>query len=150
MPALVTTSSAGTPIANAGVLGLPTTGLLFGDEGIGGDIQSGVRLTVGTWLGADRSQGIEASVLALGESGEQFGRYSTDTPILARPFFDEPSASQAAMVVAHPGRDQRFGWCGCLQPVSELRVAVAWPLDASVQLRPAIGSAIRLPVRSTR
>ena len=103
VPALVTTSSAGTPIANAGVLGLPTTSLLFGDDSVGGDIQSGLKLTAGTWLGENRSQGIEVSVLALAEGSEQFGRYSTDTPILARPYFDEPSASQAAMVVGYPG-----------------------------------------------
>ena len=55
LPALVTTSPAGTPQAQAGVLGLPTTTVLFGNSDVNDDWRAGGRITAGYWFDPSRS-----------------------------------------------------------------------------------------------
>ena len=50
LPALVTTSPAGTPRVDAGVLGAPGTEVLFGQESVNDRPYQGGRLTFGYWL----------------------------------------------------------------------------------------------------
>lgn len=45
LPALVTTAPVGTPLAVAGVLGQPTTTVLFGNSSVNNDWRSGGRIT---------------------------------------------------------------------------------------------------------
>src|SRR5438105_10961923 len=47
LPPLATTSPAGTAQGSAGVLGLPTTGTLFGGSMVTNDLRSGFRLDTG-------------------------------------------------------------------------------------------------------
>src|SRR5262249_44339784 len=49
LPPLVTTSPAGTPISQAGVLGGTGTTTLFGDSTVNGDLRAGGRIAVGCW-----------------------------------------------------------------------------------------------------
>src|SRR6516165_6120868 len=50
LPPLITASPAGTPAAQAGVLGAPSTTILFGDTRVNDEVRSGVRFTLGGWL----------------------------------------------------------------------------------------------------
>ena len=102
IPPLVTTSPAGTLQAAAGELGLPTTTILFGDELIGDDPQSGYRFSFGTWLDTHHTFGIGGRYFSVGDEGDTFSASSTGDPILARPYFDVATGSQEALLVAFP------------------------------------------------
>lgn len=102
VPPLVTTSPVGTAVDSAGVLGEPGTQVLFGDSRINGGPHSGGRITFGWWLGSCEYEGIEASYLDIGRQTATFNADSNTTPILARPFFDTQTGTQAAMLVAYP------------------------------------------------
>jgi hypothetical protein len=102
VPALVTTSPAGTAQASAGVIGSST--VLFGQENLGGDMRSGFRLGVGGWLDNERTLGMEVGFFMLGDDTVDFNASSpTGTPILARPFFNLLTGKQASDLIAFPG-----------------------------------------------
>jgi hypothetical protein len=103
LPPLVTTSPAGTPRGQAGVLGNSATSILFGNSIVNGELRSGGRLTAGYWLDSDSSTAIEASVFALETKAARFAASSTGNPILARPFFNALTRAQDAELVAFPG-----------------------------------------------
>lgn len=102
VPALATRSDPGTARANAGVLGLPTTSLLFGDDELNDDARSGVRLNLGMWLDAWATTGIEASYLYLGDADDGFNASSDGTTILARPFFNVQTGLEDARLIGFP------------------------------------------------
>ncbi len=83
---LVTTSDAD----DGGIIGNPTTEILFGDQWVGGDDRSGVRINFGHWFHCGRTAGIEFDFLTLGQEGTDFRYTSTDQgePLYARPFYD--------------------------------------------------------------
>ena len=107
LPPLVTTSPPGTAQNQAGVLGLPTTSILFGNDRVNNDLRSGGRITLGGWLVGDVI-GIEGNYYALGTATTNYSAASTFSagpstdPILARPFFDPSLDAQRALVVAFP------------------------------------------------
>ncbi len=104
LPILATTSPAGTASNIAGHIGLPTTSVLFGDEMVGGDPYSGVRLSGGAWLNCEQTFGIGGRAFMV--EGEDDWSASSDVngnPILARPFFNIDSGGQDALLVAYPG-----------------------------------------------
>ncbi|MBC7855536.1 MAG: BBP7 family outer membrane beta-barrel protein [Pirellulaceae bacterium] len=101
IPALVTTSPAGTPQADAGVLGLATTTTLFGDEGIQQNLRSGFRITINHLL--DSGDTVGARFWALENARKNFDADSTGNPILARPFFNTQLPGEDALLVAFPG-----------------------------------------------
>jgi hypothetical protein len=103
LPPLVTTSPAGTPLAQAGILGFPTTTVLFGDSSVNGGWRPGGRLTAGYWFDPSRSRGVEASVFGLGDISTGFNANSNTTPFIARPFFNTSINAQDAIAVAFPG-----------------------------------------------
>jgi len=105
LPALLTTSPAGTSPAQAGLLGLPGTQILFGNESYDEDLRSGIRFSFGYWLDPSHCRGIEAYFFAPGDSSLTYSNASTNgLPILARPFFDSNPATQqyVAQLLAHP------------------------------------------------
>ncbi len=104
VPPLVTTSPPTTPIENAGVLGLPTTTILFGDTNVNNDARSGGQITAGLWLNQCQTLGFEASFFGLERQSTFFDASSSGIPILARPFFqiDEP-AGPNSLLIAYPG-----------------------------------------------
>ncbi len=59
VPALVTTSPTDTDREEAGVRGLSTTEVLFGNTGLNGDARSGGRFAVDGWFDPCRSLGFE-------------------------------------------------------------------------------------------
>jgi hypothetical protein len=103
LPPLVTTSPAGTPLTQAGILGFPTTTVLFGDSSVNGGWRPGGRLQAGYWFDPSRSRGIEASVFGLGDISTGFNANSNTTPLIARPFFNALTNAQDANIIALPG-----------------------------------------------
>lgn len=101
-PALVTTSVAGTEQDNAGVLGLSTTSILFGDDRVGHSPVSGLHADIGVWM--TRTIGFGTSVFSTGNEKKGFtvSSNSSGSPILARPFFNVVSAAQDAELLSFP------------------------------------------------
>jgi hypothetical protein len=98
LPALVTTSSPGTPQSQMGVLGQPNTTILFGDGRVNDSSRPGVRTTFGYGM----FDGWQADYMALETAVTQFSQSSIGTPILARPFFDVVANAPNASIVAAP------------------------------------------------
>ncbi len=105
VPPLVTTSPAGTPVAQAGVLGQPDTELLYGNQQVGGDLRLGGRMMVGRWFDPARHIGMQAEFFGLRAPDDGVYFESTGDPILARPFFnlDPTVGAQDAQIVALDG-----------------------------------------------
>ncbi len=105
VPALVTTTGGG-PLparADAGVLGEPTTRILFGEEEINDHDMSGFRIRSGFWLDPTRSLGVEGEYFFLDQSGTEFFTSSPGNPVIARPFFDIRNGQENAQLIAFPG-----------------------------------------------
>ncbi|MGN6546875.1 MAG: BBP7 family outer membrane beta-barrel protein, partial [Aureliella sp.] len=87
LPALATTSPAGTARGSAGVL--PGASVLYGGDNsaLDGSL-SGGRIRFGSWFDRIPGLGIEGEYLGLGQQTESFFQQSTGSPILARPFFN--------------------------------------------------------------
>ena len=103
VPALVTTSPPGTPQAVAGVLGQPTTTILFGNEDIGDGFQGGARLDFGMWFDDYESIGVGATVWGFAGDRVGYANSSDGSTIIARPFYDVTTSAQNAFLVAYPG-----------------------------------------------
>lgn len=102
-PPLVTTSPDGTAQADAGVLGVPGTTTLFGDEDLMTSARSGAKFTFGKWLDPTHCNGIEVNYFGLGNSSDSFNAGLNDFNILARPFFDTVGAAEDSRLIAFPG-----------------------------------------------
>jgi len=109
LPALVTSSLAGTPRAEAGVLGAPNTQILFGEDSVDGQARSGFRTALGVrlghWFDALMETELQFEYLWLGD-GQSSGDYQADTSqygILARPFFNTELDQQDAQLISFPG-----------------------------------------------
>jgi hypothetical protein len=103
VPALITTSPAGTAQGQAGVLGQPGTTTLFGGGRLPDEMRFGGRIRYGEWLDEEHFYAIEWEYLGL-EEGSATGRVSSDgSTILARPFFNALTNQQDAELVSFPG-----------------------------------------------
>ena len=103
LPALVTTSDAGTPQIIAGVLGAPGSRTLFGDGWVNDGVRSGIRLGTGYWFSAERIFGVEAGLMFLEGKAAHFTGSSNNFPILARPFLDANTGVASSQLIAFPG-----------------------------------------------
>jgi hypothetical protein len=103
LPALVTTSPQGTAPTDAGVLGVPGTTVLCGDEVVCGDARSGFRTNLGIWLDNWQLWDLEFDYFSPGGNSADFSATSSGDPILARPYFNVVTNSQLAMTAAYPG-----------------------------------------------
>jgi hypothetical protein len=102
LPLLVTTSVAGTAPDEAGVLGQPGTSIPFGNTSVSAFARPGGRIALGYWFDSCECAGVEAGYLGIGRETTDFLAASPTTPIIARPYFDTQTGTQAAMLVAHP------------------------------------------------
>ncbi|WP_425618017.1 BBP7 family outer membrane beta-barrel protein [Anatilimnocola sp. NA78] len=96
VPALVTTSSQ----VDEGVIGNPTTQVLFGDELLGDEVQSGLRGNFGIWLDQVHNVGLGVKVFGLEGDQANFFAASTGDPLLARPFFNAQLGFEDALLIA--------------------------------------------------
>lgn len=100
VPPLVTSSPLGTPTAAIGVLGSPSTEVVFGADEFAGPMRSGARLTAGFWFTPRQERGIEASWVGLASAEETLSISSTGgSPWLARPYVDAQTGQPAAVIV---------------------------------------------------
>jgi hypothetical protein len=76
--------------------------ILFGGDSINGDTRSGAKITVGAWLDACNTVGLEADTWGLSEANDSFFRNSNGDLILARPFYNVLSGLESSEVVAFP------------------------------------------------
>jgi hypothetical protein len=103
LPGLVTTSDPGTTQANAGILGLASTHVLFGGDETNDGYRSGARFTLGTWIDPCQRAGFEVTYLKLGDSDQSANFNSNTTPILGVPFTNVLTGNADAILVAFPG-----------------------------------------------
>jgi hypothetical protein len=104
-PPLVTTSAPGTSLADAGVLDLPTTSILFPTGTLAQASQSGGRARLGYWFDHCDIMAVEGTYFAIGQASSGFYGDSATFPILARPFVNvTPSSIEPdAQVISYPG-----------------------------------------------
>jgi hypothetical protein len=102
LPPLVTASPAGTPLDQAGVLGAPTTQILFGNEEVGDDLRSGFRVYGGVWFDCCQSCGISAEYFELDNDAFDFVQGSNANLIVTRPFFNAQDNTGDAELVSVP------------------------------------------------
>jgi len=103
LPSLVTASPAGTPAAQAGVIGQPGTSILFGNDWVPGTFRPGGRITVGYWLDPSQHDGFDAQYFQLADATTT-GTFTNQggTVQLARPYVDATTGSQAAVLFPLP------------------------------------------------
>jgi hypothetical protein len=105
VPALVTTSPAGTAQGAAGVL--PAATVLFGNEEIDDGQRSGGQVKIGWWLVDGQFMALEGDYWALADEGTRFSASESfqndpNAQILARPFFNLTTGLQDAALLAFP------------------------------------------------
>ncbi|MCO6043880.1 BBP7 family outer membrane beta-barrel protein [Aeoliella sp. ICT_H6.2] len=89
IPPLVTSSPAGTPQGEAGVLGEEGTSILFGGGEVLGGSRDGLRFQLGTWFNEYRDLAIEGDIFFFETASTGFSATGDGgSPILARPFFN--------------------------------------------------------------
>ncbi len=105
LPALVSTSPAGTPAATAGVLGVAGNSSIYGPEDVQATLRYGWRFTAGGWLDPDHRYALEAQFLATSSgNGETFTTASpAGGPILARPVANGITGAPTAEPISVPG-----------------------------------------------
>jgi len=102
LPPLVTTSPVGTASDVAGVLGEPTTQVLYPTDQQGSDARPGARLALGVWFDSCQISGLGGRFFSLGSMTASSDTDSDTFPILARPFFNLTLSQEDADVVAFP------------------------------------------------
>jgi hypothetical protein len=103
LPPLVTTSPAGTPLFQAGVLGTGNTSVLFGNSAVNNNPQGGFQINAGYWLDQCRHWGVEGNFFMLSSQTINFSAASNGDSILARPFFDPVTNRNTSELVSLPG-----------------------------------------------
>ena len=100
-PVLATTSPEDTPQTDAGVLGQPDTGVLFGGSDLNDHLHSGGRIRLTKYVGPCYS--LEAGYTFLEQNSNDFFTSSAEVPIIARPFFDVVGGEEVSGLTAFPG-----------------------------------------------
>ncbi|MEX0585863.1 MAG: BBP7 family outer membrane beta-barrel protein [Pirellulales bacterium] len=99
VPALVTSSPAGTPLADAGVL--PGATILFGDDIIEDGERSGGRARLGWWSVDGQFVGYQAEYFGLERARTEFFAASAfDGDNLARPFFNTATGEEDSSLLS--------------------------------------------------
>jgi hypothetical protein len=103
VPALVTTSPATVPRADAGVLGHADTTVLFGDEPLNDDGQAGIRFSLGFSLNPCGPRTLMVDYFSTGRAHESFSGSDADYSVLARPYYDVTIPGESVETVVYPG-----------------------------------------------
>ena len=98
-PPILTTSDA----ADRGILGNPSTQILWGDGNEHGSPRLGGRLTLGLWLDDYQNWSVGGRFFGAANQVVSYQTTSTDNPVLAYPVFNTNSGMQDAILVALPG-----------------------------------------------
>ena len=98
VPELVTTSIAGTPDSQAGILGLASTSVVLGNEELLDGARPGGRIDFGRWL-VNGETAIGGRFYAMSDSGTSHLFDGSTHAILARPYFDINAGVDTASLV---------------------------------------------------
>ncbi|HBI44176.1 MAG TPA: hypothetical protein DDY78_15185 [Planctomycetales bacterium] len=98
-PPLISTSQP----RDFGILGRPTTQVLFGGDGLSSGTHSGARFTAGFWLDDCEHKAVEISGFFLPGDERQFQANSAMFPVIARPFFSVNRNAETVQLTAFPG-----------------------------------------------
>jgi hypothetical protein len=98
-PVLLTTSSP----SDFGILGNPSTQILYGGDTINNQMRSGARINAGWWLNDEHTWAIDAGFFFLGTQTSDFSANSAQYPVLGRPFLNVNTNQQFSELVALPG-----------------------------------------------
>lgn len=101
-PVLATTSAAGTPQDEAGILGFDSTRVLFGGGKLNDGSTNGLRVKGGFYFTQSAAFGIEGEYFGLEDQTDGFSGGS-DYAILARPFFDTTNDRETSQLINYPG-----------------------------------------------
>jgi hypothetical protein len=82
---------------------LPDAAVLFGGGTVSEQARPGGRLQFGMWLDDCQCLGIGGRFVSIGEAKNRFELNSGDEPFFARPFFDDASGQQEALVIDNMG-----------------------------------------------
>jgi len=99
IPPLASTSAPG----DFGILGAPSTTVLFGGNTINSGLFSGARFMGGIWLDDCATKAIEFGGFFLGPQSTNFSVNSFTNPVIGRPFFDVNHNQESAQLTAIPG-----------------------------------------------
>lgn len=109
LPALATSSPAGTPQADAGVLGRPGTQVLYGNDAIDDEGRSGLRIAGGWWLDDSQCTALEVDYFSVFDdpntgdfTAATTGAFGSGSPIIARPFYDSSLNASNSQLVSFP------------------------------------------------
>lgn len=102
-PALLTTGDGSVARANAGVLGIPGTDVIYGDEPVFSDARSGARFRIGKWCDQCNWLGFETEYFFLSTENDNSGACEIGPTIYARPFFNANLGQEDAELVQFPG-----------------------------------------------
>ncbi len=101
IPVLASTSSAGTLIEDAGVLGLSTTSNLLGSNSLNDESTPGIRIDFGRWL-PDRDVALGARFYSMFDAGTT---HTFDQGIVTRPFFNVDEGENQSLIVNYPSSE---------------------------------------------
>lgn len=105
LPPLITTSTdPNVAQADAGVLGVPSTQILFGGESVLDSGFNGGRLQFGVWLDRAHTWGVGGEYFQLDQETTSFSATNANLPIIARPFFNTLTGVEDSGLTAFPGR----------------------------------------------
>jgi hypothetical protein len=99
VPVLATTSSP----SDFGILGAPSTQVLFGGNQINNGPYSGAMFTAGYWLGCDQKMAVEITGFFLAPNTGTFSTNSSMNPVIGRPFFEVNNGQESAQLTSLPG-----------------------------------------------
>jgi hypothetical protein len=126
---LVTTGPAGDP--HQGVLGNPTTGVLYDGSHLNHELNSGVYLFGGMWLDNEQRVGLEVGGFTLEThtiSGKEYSNRTNGAPVIARPFFNVVTGHEDAEVITSPLDPLGGRYLGGVQVFSDSRT---WGAEAN-------------------
>ncbi|PQO34282.1 hypothetical protein DTL21_12170 [Bremerella cremea] len=98
-PPILTTSAD----VDRGILGNPSTQIVWGDGNEHGNPTAGGRITLGLWLDDYQNWSVGGRFMALEEQSLGYTATSAQFPVLAYPFFNLNTGLQDAVLVALPG-----------------------------------------------
>jgi hypothetical protein len=103
VPRLAVADPLGTPRTAVGLPTTPGQVTLFGNQGVNGDLRSGLRINGGIWLDECRLWALSGDFFFLERGGEGGLFLSPGAPPLSRPFFNVRTGLPDAELVAFPG-----------------------------------------------
>jgi hypothetical protein len=105
-PVLATTSTGFNPrnaMGTSGILGQPSTVVLFGGGPVDSELRSGARFRAGYWFDDCQTWGIDAGGFFLAERSIGASFSSNGSQVLTRPFFNGATNSEFSEVTVQPG-----------------------------------------------